>query len=105
MTIPHRMASQNMGERGNCTHKRYYPSEDQSLSTAVLDAIEDHKDEDIVESDFRLYDDIEPDALEKIFRNHVDAEMEVQFTTSDVTVTLQWVRTVDIQVISRDHDA
>ena len=73
------------------------------LSTAILEAIEDHKDEDLQESDFVLYDDIDPDAIDSLFREASSAETSVQFNTDDVTVTLWGDGRVEIRVTDREE--
>jgi hypothetical protein len=74
------------------------------LSTTILEAIEDQKDEDLSEADFRLYDDIDPDALDNLFRKDANADTTVEFNTDDVTVTLWGDGTVRIRVEPRDTD-
>ncbi|WP_227353748.1 HalOD1 output domain-containing protein [Haladaptatus salinisoli] len=85
--------------------EHYYPGRGQSLSTAILEAIEDQKGEDLTEADFRLYDDIDPDALDNLFRNDANADTTVEFNTDDVTVTLRGDGGVEIRVVPRDTDA
>ncbi len=70
----------------------------------ILEAIEDQKGEDLSEADFRLYDDIDPDALDNLFRKDANADTTVEFNTDDVTVTLRGDGTVKIRVEPRDTD-
>ena len=81
----------------------YYPEEDRSLSTAVIKAIEDQQDRDLSKAEFRLYDDVDPDALDELFRADANADTSVQFNTDDVTVTLWGDGGVEIQVTPRDE--
>ena len=88
----------------NTESGNYYPEEEQPLSTTILQVIEAQKGEDISKSDFRLYDDIDPDALDNLFRLNANANTFVQFNTDDVTVTLWGDDGIDIQVSPRDDD-
>lgn len=85
-------------------HDRYYPDEDRELSTAILEAIEDRKGTDVSKVDFILYDDIDPDALDNLFRKDGTANTTVQFNTDDVTVTLWGDGGVEIQVTPRGEE-
>lgn len=85
------------------TRREYRPREDRSLSDAVLDAIQEYRNEDISKGDFRLYDDVDPDALDDLFREDANANTTVAFNTDDVTVTLWGDGGVEIRVTSR-HD-
>ncbi|MFC4548699.1 MULTISPECIES: HalOD1 output domain-containing protein [Halorussus] len=91
------------GDRDDKVHQRYYPEEDRKLSTAVLEAIEDQKGEDLSKADFRLYDDVDPDALDALFRSDADANTSVQFNTDDVTVTLWGDGGVEIRITPREE--
>lgn len=82
----------------------YYPEEGKSLSTAVLETIQEQKDENITKGDFQLYDDIDPDALDSLFRKDSTAETSVQFNTDDVTVTLWGDGGVEIQVTPQNTE-
>ncbi|WP_227357088.1 HalOD1 output domain-containing protein [Haladaptatus salinisoli] len=81
---------------------RYHPNEDQTLSTAVLEAIEKEKGEDLTKAEFRLYDDIDPDALNNLFQKNANANTTVEFSTDDVTVRLWGDGGVEIQIMPRD---
>lgn len=95
----------------NEAHDRYHPGEDRSLSDAVLEAIERQKGHDLTRESFRLYDDVDPDALDNLFREDANADTSVKFDTGDVTVTLWGGVTVtlwgdgavDIRVTPRDE--
>lgn len=67
---------------------KYTPDQDRSLSDAVLDAIEEYKGEDLARSDFVLYEDIDPDALDSLFRHDARPRTTVEFDTDDVRVEL-----------------
>lgn len=82
----------------------HYPSEEQPLSDTVLEAIERYRGTDLTEDNFALYDDVDPDALDDLFREDADANTTVQFNTDSVTVTLQGDGGVEIQVTPRDDE-
>lgn len=84
--------------------ERYHPAEERSLSDAVLEAIQQHLDEDIAKAEFHLYEDIDPDALDGLFRPDANANTSVQFDTDDVTVTLWGDGAVDIRITSQVDD-
>ncbi|NHN46458.1 hypothetical protein G9464_02425 [Halostella sp. JP-L12] len=93
-----------MGTSEREEHDLYYPGEDKKLSTAVLETIQKQTDKDITKADFHLYDDIDPDALDSLFRKESTAETSVQFNTDDVTVTLWGDGAVAIQVTPRTDE-
>lgn len=82
----------------------YHPEDGKDLSTAILEAIEKQKGTDLTEADFRLYDDINPDALNELFRQDANADTTVQFNTDDVTVTLWGDGGVELRVTPRDDE-
>jgi hypothetical protein len=67
---------------------KYTHDEDRALSDAVLDAIAAFKDEDITKSGFVLYDDVDPDAIDGLFREGARPRTTVSFDTDDVRVEL-----------------
>lgn len=85
-------------------YERYWPGEDRSLSDAVLEAIEEQKGHDLTRENVRLYDDVDPDALDNIFRENANANTSVKFDTGDVTVTLWGNGTVEIRVTPRTDE-
>lgn len=68
-----------MTQNENQEREWWYPEEDRALSTAILEAIADEKGEALTEADFTLYDDIDPDALDSLFRENATANTIVQF--------------------------
>lgn len=62
---------------------RSYPSENQSLSSTILAAIEEQKEEDLSKANFQLYDDSDQDALVMLFREDSSSD-----TTSNSTLTM-----------------
>lgn len=87
----------------NDVSDRYYPDENRALSDAVLEAIEKHQGRDLTKGSFQLYDDVDPDALDRIFREDANADTTIQFDTGDVTVTLWGDGGVEIRVTA-NHD-
>ena len=82
----------------------YYPErEGTSLSETVLEAVEAHEGVDLSRSDFVLFDAIDPDALDRLFRTEADADVVVEFTVDDVRVTLLGDGGVDVRVSDPDH--
>lgn len=92
-----------MSDKATVNRVGNHAGDDVPLSTAVLEAIEEHKNEDLRESDFVLYDDIDPDAIDTLFREDSTARTAVEFHTDDVTVTLRGNGAVEIRVSDRDE--
>ena len=67
----------------------FSPGDDRSLSEAVLGAIETHRDIDLVNADFTLYEIINPDALERLFRFNQNAATTVSFVIDETHVSLR----------------
>ena len=86
----------------NPQRDRYRHGESRSLSDAILEAIEQELDQNLIHTEFRLYDDINPDALDELFREDANADTTVQFDTDGVTVTLWGDGDIDIHVSARD---
>jgi len=49
-------------------HHLYDPTEYRTLSEAVLDAVAEHEEIELMEADFRLYDFVNPSALNRLFQ-------------------------------------
>lgn len=81
----------------------YHPGEARTLSEAILDAIEDHTGSDLTREDFVLYESVDPDALDALFRDDADADMYVQFNVRDLTVRLWGDGGIEIAVGDRDE--
>ncbi len=82
----------------------YTPHQDRSLTEAVLDAIEECKGEDLLRTDFVLYEDINPDALESLFRHDAQPRTTVTFDTDGVKVELWGDDGVKIRVTDRSDE-
>lgn len=96
------MTDDPQSERGRADESErrvYYPeSEGATLSETVLEAVEAHEDVDVARSDFVLFDAVDPDALDDLFRADSDANVVVEFTVDDVRVTLLGDGGVDVRV-------
>lgn len=79
----------------------FTPDQNRSVSEAVLEAIEQYKGDDGEMTDFVLYDDIDPDALDNLFRNDAQPRTTVAFDTDDVRVGLWGDSGVEIRVRGR----
>ena len=83
---------------------RYTPDQHRSLSDAVLEAIAEYKGEGAVTADIVLYEDIDPDALDDLFKPGARSRTTVQFTTGDVLVELWGDDGVEIRVGKQPSD-
>lgn len=76
----------------------YEPDQDRTLTDAVLDAIEECKGDDRSLSDFALFDDIDPNALNAIFKDDAEPGTTLLFFTDGVRVELWGDGGVEIRV-------
>jgi hypothetical protein len=66
---------------------RYRPEEGQSLSMAVVNAVAQAHQEGVLEQDWVLQNDINPDALDELFNdNHLHLGIRFEADTSTVTI-------------------
>ncbi|GAA5063820.1 HalOD1 output domain-containing protein [Haladaptatus pallidirubidus] len=93
-----------MGTNSHQESELYHPDDDRELSTAIVETVADLKDMEITETEFQLYDDINTDALNNLFRKDATANTTVAFDTDDVIVTLWGDGTVKIKVVSQTID-
>lgn len=82
-------------------HDIYYPDEGRPLTDAIFEAIEAARGEDMRDANFQLNDDIDPDALDRLFRDDATGRTTVQFTTDDVQVKLRANGVINIWVKSK----
>lgn len=75
------------------------PLKDRSLSDAVLDAIAKAKGEDLTKEECALFDDIDPEAIDTLFRKG-GGDTSVLFNAPDVGVRLSGGGDVEIRVAS-----
>ena len=96
------MASSGDGrDPGGPVQVQFTPNGDRTLSDAVLEAIEAYKGSDLLTSDLVLYDNINPDALDELFRAGANANTVLRFDTDDVRVTLWGDGGIIIEVAER----
>jgi hypothetical protein len=88
-------------ERDGQVRDIYTPKQDRSLTEAILDAIEKCKEEDLLRTDFVLYEDVNPDGLNNLFRHDAQPRTRVAFTTDGVQVELWGDGGVEIRVEER----
>lgn len=70
------------------TQEFYYePNEDEALSIAVVSAIAQAHDEDIIEQEWRISEDINTDALDGLFQDY-NLKMTLQFEADSTTATI-----------------
>ena len=84
---------------------RYTPDEDEPLSSAIVTAVSQAKGRDITEEECVLYDNIEPDALDGLFRMEgTDDTIKVEFTTHDAIVIVWGNGKVTVEVQDLEDD-
>lgn len=85
-------------KRDDVVQDTYTPDQDRSLTEAVLDAIEKCKGQGLLRTDFGLYEDINSDALDTLFRHDAQPRTTVTFATDGVQVELWGDGGVEIRV-------
>lgn len=93
--------TQDNPEHATTVRASYSPNQDRSLTEAVLDAIEDYKGEDLLRTDFILFEDVNPDALDCLFRRDAQPRTTVAFSTDGVDVELWGDGGIEIRVTDR----
>lgn len=79
--------------------RRYYPEEENvPLSEAVREAIEAHESTSLSADELRLYDHINPDAIDMLFQDTADVDVSVQINLTNVTVSVWSDGGIDIRV-------
>lgn len=79
--------------------RRYYPDEENvPLSEAVREAVAAHESSSLDADEFRLYEHVDPDALDMLFTDDAGADVTVQIRLTDVTVGIWSDGGVDIRV-------
>lgn len=83
----------------------YVPDENELLSTAIVRALSKAKGRDITEDECVLYNSIDPDALDGMFRQEsADDTIKVDFTTHDAIVQIWGNGDVVIEVQDLEDD-
>lgn len=86
------------GSSTDTVRETYEPERDRTLTDAVLDAIEECKGDDLSLTDFTLFDDIDPNALDAIFKENAEPGTTLSFSTDNVRVELWGDGGVEIRV-------
>lgn len=82
--------------------RKYYPDEEETpLSVAVLDAVEAHENASLSADQFRLYEHVNPDAIDQLFTGTAGVDISVQIHLDNVTVSIWSDRGIDIRVTDR----
>ncbi|MGM0604952.1 MAG: HalOD1 output domain-containing protein [Halobacteriota archaeon] len=78
----------------------YTPESDQSIAVSIVRAISHVKDTDPESLHPRLYDVVDPDALEQLLTHHgcPETPLEVTFEIADLTITIDRSRHFSITV-------
>lgn len=85
---------------------RYQLDDYDDLSSGIIDALSEAKSRDVSEDHCALYDAVDPDALDAMFKRDRSADtVKVEFTTHDAIVVL-WGDganvTIDVQDLEDD---
>jgi hypothetical protein len=84
--------------------RRYYPDEDNvPLSTAIYEAIDAHEDASLTRDELDLFQHVNPEAIDMLFRDSVDGEVDisVQFNLTNVTASVWSDGGIDIRVTEK----
>lgn len=84
---------------------KYTLDEDEDISNAIVTALSRAKGRDITEDECVLYRNIDPDALDMLFRQEGDEDtIKVEFTTHDAVVLLWGDGRITIEVQDFEDD-
>ena len=82
--------------------RRYYPGDENvPLSEAILEAVRAHENASLSADEFDLYDHVNPEAIDALFRDASGVDMSVQFHLTNVTVSVWSDGGIDIRVTDR----
>ena len=82
--------------------KRYYPDEENvPLSTAVREALEAHENSSLSADELRLYNHVNPEAIDVLFSDTADVDVSVQINLTNVTVSIWSDGGIDIRVTDK----
>lgn len=85
--------------------RRYTPDENEPMSAAIITALSEAKGRDITEEECILYNSIDPDALDGMFREEGGEDtIKVEFTTHDAIVILWGNGQISIDVQDLESD-
>lgn len=83
------------------TVQTYSSEQPRSVTDAVLDTITEHNGVDLLAPDFILYEDIDPEALDRLFEANAVSGLFVAFSTHSVRVELRNHGDIEIRVSDR----
>lgn len=76
----------------------YEPDQHRTLTESVLTAIENSEGDDLQRTDFALFEDINSEALDSLFRRDAQPRTAVELTTDDIRIELWGDDGVEIRV-------
>lgn len=80
--------------------RRYYRGNDEgSLSEAVLETVEAHRNASLGADEFPLYEHVNPEAVDELFDDAGDVAVSLQITLENVSVSIWNDDGVDIRVV------
>lgn len=83
----------------------YTPDQGEELSSAIVETLSTAKGRDITEDECVLYNNIDPDALDGMFRRNTDENtVKVEFTTHDAIVVIWGNGEIIIEVQDLEDD-
>lgn len=82
--------------------RRYYPTEENvPLSEAVREAVAAHENASLSADEFRLYDHVNPEAIDHLFKDTAGVDISVQIDLTNVTVSIWSDGGIDIRVTDK----
>ena len=88
----------------NPERKRHYPEEENvPLSTAISEAVEAHERSSFLEDELTLYDHVDRDALDNLFRETDGVSISVQIHLPNTTVSVWNDGGIDIRVTEKSE--
>lgn len=83
----------------------YVPDDEEPLSSAIITALSEAKGRDVTEDECVLYNSIDPEALDGMFRRRSDDDtVKVEFTTHEAIVLIWGNGTITIEVQDLEND-
>ncbi len=79
--------------------RRYYPDEENvPLSEVVREALEAHESASLSADELDLYDSVNPEAIDDLFRDTDDVDVTVRIELTNVTVSIWEDGGIDVRV-------
>lgn len=70
------------------TRAEYAPDQDRTLTDAIIAALREHRGADFRRTDFQMYEDLDFEALDRLFRDDADPSTRIAVTSGELTVDL-----------------